>query len=946
MAVDGHLNFDTKVDTSEVEKASAKIEAEAKTTGNKVKTVANETEQKIQDVLNDTEKSAKSKAASIASIYKKQGLSQSEAMKKAWSQIERHSSSSNDKIKKKSKSAGKETEKAFKKASDNSSKSFDNMGSRISSAFKKIGVVVASAFAVGKIIDFGKQSVELASDLQEVQNVVDTAFGAMSEKMEQFAETSIETYGISKLAAKQTGSTFMAMASGMGIATAEASDMAIALTGLSADMASFYNVEQSVASTALKSVFTGETETLKQFGIVMTEANLEAFALSQGISKSVSEMTQAEKVQLRYNYVMQQTSLAQGDFAKTSDSWANQTRIMSEQFKELGSTVGTLLMNVLLPAVKAINTALSSLISWAGKAAQAIADVFGIEMQTSTAAGIFNEETSDVADNYSDIADSAEATQEANERSLASFDKITKLDEPSADSADTTTASVTALPSAITLPTVTQKVDVDTSSAGKKLKDLFNTVKTTLQNVGKFIKDNFGGIFSGIWDGLKGEGLELWGTFNDIFSDLETLVEPFKKYLAGDFTVYLQTAFSTIGTIVVGLLDSFNKVFSDIWNLAVYPIVSKFITTVLPMITQFYTEVTSTLGELFNAVKEIFDRLWAELVAPVIEWVTSVITDVFDLLKEKWDEWGKPTFDNIKETIETIKELFLSAWENVLKPCFDKIMEVVDKIWKEHLQPLVSEFLDFVGELVNGAMKIYNKFIAPIVKWLIEKLGPVVTFIFGKIADKVGETIGNIIDAVKGIIRAIKGIVQFVTGVFTGDWKKAWEGVKNIFGGIWDTISNLLANPVNAIVDVLNWLLGKVEDFINWIIEAINKINIDVPDWLAKKIGIEDVGFNLDTVNIPEIPKLATGTVVPANYGEFLAVLGDNKREPEVVSPLSTMEQALDNVIQKRGGIGGDIVIHYTAELNGKKVHKEVVRINKQEIRKTGHNPLAPVPVM
>ncbi len=252
----------------------------------------------------------------------------------------------------------------------------------LKSMLGKVAVAAAAAFSVKKLVDFGKQAVSVASDLQEVQNVVDTAFGSMANKMEAFANNSIKQFGISRLAAKRTGSTFMAMASGMGIASESASDMAIALTGLSADMASFYNVEQSVASTALKSVFTGETETLKQFGIVMTEANLQAFALSQGINKAISEMSQAEKVQLRYNYVMQQTSLAQGDFAKTQDSWANQTRILSEQWKEFSGTVGQLLVGVVLPAVKVLNSALSSLITYAQAAVKALADVFGIDLSS------------------------------------------------------------------------------------------------------------------------------------------------------------------------------------------------------------------------------------------------------------------------------------------------------------------------------------------------------------------------------------------------------------------------------------------------------------------------------------------------------------------------------------------------------------------------------------
>lgn len=830
----------------------------------------------------------------------------------------------------------------FRKGTKSISGGLKSLGTKFAT-FAKVGAAAFGtvALAAGAL---AKATIPLASDLQEVQNVVDTAFGAMSEKMEQFAETSIETYGISKLAAKQTGSTFMAMASGMGIATAEASDMAIALTGLSADMASFYNVEQSVASTALKSVFTGETETLKQFGIVMTEANLEAFALSQGISKSVSEMSQAEKVQLRYNYVMEQTSLAQGDFAKTSDSWANQTRIMSEQFKELGSTVGTLLMNVLLPAVRTINTALSSLISWAGQAVKAISEVFGIEMQTSTAAGIFNEETSDVADNYSDIADSAEATQEANERSLASFDKITKLDEPSADSADTTTASVTALPSAITLPTVTQKVDVDTSSAGKKLKDLFNTVKTTLQNVGKFIKDNFGGIFSGIWDGLKGEGLELWGTFNDIFSDLENLVEPFKKYLAGDFTVYLQTAFSTIGTIVVGLLDSFNKVFSDIWNLAVYPVLLNFIVIGLPMITQFRTQMVLTLGTLFSSVKEIFDKLWAEGAAPAISWIALAWCNLVVLLSVFWNKWGKPIFEEIREAIKNTGEYILNKWNTVFKPIFDKVMETLDELWEEHIQPLITEFLDFAGELVTGALTIYNEFILPLKNWFVNVLGPVISWAFQLGVGVFGGFLGTVIDAVRGIIQALSGVLHFIKAVFTGDWEGAWESIKEIFEGVWQTFSNIAKGPINAIIGLVNGLLEAFESGINGIIDKVNTLRFDIPDWVPK-FGGETFGINLEHIDIPPIPLLATGTVVPANYGEFLAVLGDNKRETEVVSPLSTIEQAVENVMQKHGGAGGDIVIHYTAELNGKNVHKEVVRINKQEIRKTGNNPLVPARV-
>ena len=213
------------------------------------------------------------------------------------------------------------------------------------SEFTKAAIAAGAALAANKLKDLGSQAIETASDLREVQNVVDTSFGELAYMMEDLADKAIDVYGISKLTAKETGSTFMSMAKGMDIVPQSAAEMSIALTELSADMASFYNVEQQVAATALNSVFTGETETLKKFGVVMTEANLNAFALSQGIEKTVKQMDQAEKVQLRYNYVMQQTSLAQGDFAKTSGEWANRSRVLKEEITELSSMVGEELIN-------------------------------------------------------------------------------------------------------------------------------------------------------------------------------------------------------------------------------------------------------------------------------------------------------------------------------------------------------------------------------------------------------------------------------------------------------------------------------------------------------------------------------------------------------------------------------------------------------------------------
>ena len=195
----------------------------------------------------------------------------------------------------------------------------------------------------------------------EAQNVIEQGFGPLIGKIEDFAKTSIQSFGMSELAAKNTAGIYAVMAKSLGVLPDAATDMAVALTGLTGDLASFYNISQDVANTALKSVFTGETETLKKFGIVMTRSNLQAFALAQGINKSVKSMSQAELVTLRYNFVMDAASAAMGDFARTSgSSWANQIRILTEQFKQLGTILGGGLMAVLMPVVKGINALMSA----------------------------------------------------------------------------------------------------------------------------------------------------------------------------------------------------------------------------------------------------------------------------------------------------------------------------------------------------------------------------------------------------------------------------------------------------------------------------------------------------------------------------------------------------------------------------------------------------------
>ena len=229
---------------------------------------------------------------------------------------------------------------------------------RFGGSLKKTGRNLTTSITL-PVLGLGVASAKLASDFEESLNKVNVAFGHSSEIIQDFAKTTLDSFGIAEGSALEMASLFGDMATSMGISQVEAANMSKVLVGLAGDLASFKNIGIDQAQTALAGIFTGETETLKRLGIVMTEANLKSFALSQGMDANVKSMTQAEKVALRYQFILKSTANAQGDFARTSEGVANTTRKVSESLKELGTDLG----QILLPVTKKVLEILKSVIS-------------------------------------------------------------------------------------------------------------------------------------------------------------------------------------------------------------------------------------------------------------------------------------------------------------------------------------------------------------------------------------------------------------------------------------------------------------------------------------------------------------------------------------------------------------------------------------------------------
>ena len=233
------------------------------------------------------------------------------------------------------------------------SKSLKSFGQQTSQLGKNLALRVTAPLALA-----GGAAIKFATDTEESLNKVRVAFGNSSGEVEDFAKTSLESFGIARSTALDMTALFGDMATGMGINTSEAAGLSTSLVGLAGDLSSFKNINISEVTTALSGVFTGETESLKRLGIVMTQTNLAQFALNKGIKTQIKDMTQAEKISLRFQYVMQATANAQGDFARTSEGAANQGRILQESLKELAASFG----EVLLPVFTKILTKLNGVV--------------------------------------------------------------------------------------------------------------------------------------------------------------------------------------------------------------------------------------------------------------------------------------------------------------------------------------------------------------------------------------------------------------------------------------------------------------------------------------------------------------------------------------------------------------------------------------------------------
>jgi len=707
----------------------------------------------------------------------------------------------------------------------------DSMASRVNNSvngmngtFDKLGKMLASVFAIASIARFTKSCLELGSNLTEVQNVVDVTFGNMNTKVNEFAKNAMRTVGLSETMAKQYMGNFGAMSKSMGFAVDQAEEMAETLTNLSGDVASFYNISQNEAYTKLKSVFTGETESLKELGVVMTQENLNQYALANGYGKTTEAMNQQEKVALRLAYVTQTLSAANGDFARTSGSWANQVRLLSLQYQSLKASIGQGLIAVLTPVINVINTIMAKLVQMANTFNSVLSAIgFNISGGSggSGEAGTIDfggatggiDGATDAMNNLGGATDkvgkkAAKAKKQL--EALMGIDEINKLkSNDDSDGGSGGGAGGAGGIGSISSPAI------DTSPTENSLTDLNNRVKDILAELLSPLKkawDNYGDWFLSKWDYFK----QAFGYSCDALKSFLVSVwnhggKEFVQHMAEIGIVVGGVALQIGGDILVALGNLWNHLNPD--N---NPYTRKFIDAMnsLAIVARdFIISAGNWFGKFLDLGGQAFINVIGDIVMLVGTILAEVMRDAINFITAFMNSWaGSVIIGTVALTLNIVAGA-IKAVLIVIEQC-RYVLEAFLILWGAW---------KFTG-IIDGTLKGTNA------------LGKFIN----KILTLSGKIIANIADLGRwvqgGIIKAISAFGKLGNAISTNAIAKIITLSSRIRTSSGEFIrwgKNILLHPIKGLKDLWGWITKSVLA----LKEQAKALLINIGNWIKDTAG-------------------------------------------------------------------------------------------------------------
>ena len=719
--------------------------------------------------------------------------------------------------------------------------SLEKVGSKISSIGKTAAKGVA--VATGALGALGLKSIGVASDLQEIQNVVDITFGEGANTINDWAKTTKESFGLSELQAKKYSSTLGAMMKSSGLSADASRDMSMAMTELTADMASFFNLDHEEAFEKLKSGISGEVEPLRSLGINMSITNLEAYALAQGINKSWNEMTQAEQTTLRYQYIMAQTADAQGDFARTSDELANNTRTAQVTIQEIAQKLGDLLYPIAQNVMVKVN-----------------------ELGNSLKTALDNPEV------QASITSLAETLGEL---ALKLLDLVVTY-LPSLINGLTWFLSnlpqITAL--FLSLLTVIKTYTIVTAIVKAynawKVATTGLTVAQKLLNV--VMMANPIGLVVALIAGLVVAFITLWNT-SDTFRE--------------KLTAAWNTIKAVFDTVWTGIADFFTNTIPQVIN-NVINWFAQLPTRIGEFLSQTWTNITTWVSNVFTTM---------------VEGVKTIITNVINFyatLPERIGYFLGLMLGKIVNIWLQVQSFIRVTVPEIINNIIEWFAQLPGRIW-EWLVNVVTRVVEWRAQMINKAIEVGTNFLNNIINFFSQLPGRVAEWLSNTIL-KVAEFVGNMILKAREagqqfkdtLVNTMKSIPSQMVNIG-----------KNIVQGIWKGITGSISWLKNKISSVCSSIVDGFKEGLS-IHSPSRRFRDEIGKYIPQgiSVGIEDEMPNLEDDTLTNLKSYYTKLQKAVNnnsLGTGIRSIGSNFVNNVINNPTPNINNVIQNHIDLDG---------------------------------------------
>ena len=780
-----------------------------------------------------------------------------------------------------------------------------------------------TGYQLGKMFASG---IREALHYVEVLNMFNVILDSSTDEVKKFVDAAQEMYGLDPTTIMEMTSTFYNLASAVNAPAEAAKKMSEGLTKTALDLSSLFDVDISQVSQDLTSGMQGMTRAVRKYGLDLRMATLEQTALDYGLKINADTTSEANRQALRYLTIMKQARSSTGDFAKTIESPANQLRILREQFAQLARAIGTFFLPILqkiLPYLNGIVMAIRTIL-------QFIAKLIGIGDITFGGMTDAAKDIESVASGVSDIGDAAVSTKKKLKDLIAPFDELNVLNEDTSG-ADQTGSGAGVGVSDVLDPALAKALeDVDTSLTEIKMKA--NSVRDAILEFFGISKNEEGELTYNS-DQFEQNLIEKFPSWN---KSIKALFDNWEGIALG-----FRDVWNAIGTSIGSVFEGITQGFSNMINsLNLDEKLSKIIES-LPSKLQKLADWFNEHQDLFVTIGKVISELAVAFAAlKVVSKVTSVLKPLVAVISglgapgliavgvivalvgaftEAWNS-SEEFRESISRMVESIGKLLKDLWD-VFKPIFDSIKDALKNIWDETLQPLLADIIKLVSDIISA--------VQPIISFLLKVLAPVIQTVATFVLSIITTVVNTIVGVLDGIIQILDGIINFIAGVFTLNWKRAWEGIKGIFKGIWTSLSSVLKVPLNIIIGMINAVLKGITTVVNYAIRGINKLKITVPNWVPG-IGGKKFGFNISELTAYQIPTLATGGVVDS---PTYSLIGEGKY-PEAVIPLGNspqMQELIDKIAETVDNKPDDnIPIQVTMYLDGDVVYRNQQKVSRR----------------